>query len=229
MLKQIKKGRALLIVFLPCLLVFASCFQIVEDVTVRKDGSGDAVFTANLSQSKTKLASIMLLDSVNGYKVPSRADIRNQLMKLEEELKEIEGIFNVTHSVDFDKFIATIRFSFTDVDKLNRISNNIFEEMKISPANKSSYAYRNDTRTFSRIYMHEPKAKLEFDKMKEADKEIFKSATYTSIYRFDRQVISQSNTSAKLASSKKAVMLQGSVLDLINGKNNITNHIKLAN
>jgi hypothetical protein len=220
---------ARLIIFLPCLLVFASCFQIIEDVTLRKDGSGIAVFTANLSQSKTKLASIMLLDSVNGYKVPSRTDIRNQLVKLEGELKKINGISNITHSVDFDKFIATIRFSFTDVDKLNSISNSIFEEMKISPANQSSYGYRSDTRTFSRIYMHEPKAKLEFNKMKEADKEIFKSATYTSIYRFDRQVISQSNTAAKLATSKKAVMLQSAVLDLINGENNITNHIKLAN
>lgn len=208
-------------------LVFTSCFQVIEDVTIKQDGSGMAVFTANLSQSKSKLASIMLLDSINGHKVPSRTDIRKQLDDLAQELKKIKGVSQVSQSVDFDKFVATIRFSFVDVDNLNSISNRIFEEMKVVPSNKSSYAYQHSSRTFSRTYVHEPKAKAEFDKLKEADKEVFKSASYTGIYRFDREVASQSNNAAKLAASRKAVMLQSPVLDLINGKMNMTNHIQL--
>jgi len=217
------------ILLLPCITLFTSCFQLIEDVTVKQDGSGTAIFTANLSQSKTKLASIMLLDSVNGYKVPSKIDIRNHLAEITTELKQIQGVSDVKHTIDFDKFVATISFSFADVGNLNSISNRIFEEMKVKPSNKSSYAYRGDTRTFSRMYVHEPDAKAAFDKLKETDKEIFKSATYTSIYRFDRTVVSQSNKSAKLAASKKAVMLQHAVLDLIQGRQNMTNHITLAN
>jgi len=218
-----------LILWIPCLLLFTSCFQLIEDITVKKDGSGTAVFTANLSQSRSKLASIMLLDSVNGYKVPSKADIRNHLIELSAELKKIPGISNVSHTLDFDKFVATIRFSFSNVEDLNTIANKLFAEMKITPSNQSSYTYNKTSRTFNRTYVYEPRAKAEFEKLKDTDKEIFNTATYTSIYRFDRAVLSQSNPSAKLAASRTAVMIQSPVLDLISGKRNITNQIKLAN
>ena len=52
---------------------FTSCFEIVEEVTLKKDGSGEMSFSINLSQSKTKLNSIMLMDSINGYKVPKKS------------------------------------------------------------------------------------------------------------------------------------------------------------
>ncbi len=221
--------RKTLFLWTPCLLLFTSCFQLIEDVTVKQDGSGVAVFTANLSQSRSKLASIMLLDSVNGYKVPSKTDIRNHLTEISDELKKIQGISNVSHTVDFEKFIATIRFSFVNVEDLNTVANRIFEEMKVTPSNKSSYTYDKKNRVFSRTYLYEPKAKAEFDKLKEADKEVFNSASYTSIYRFDHPVVSQSNPSAKLAASQKAVMMQSPILGLINGKTNITNQIKLSN
>ncbi|MFB2121589.1 hypothetical protein [Parapedobacter sp. 2B3] len=221
--------RIRLILLIPGLVFFVSCFQIIEDVTVKGDGSGVAVFTANLSQSKSRLVSVMLLDSVNGYKVPSKADVRKHLAELSAALGKIDGISNVTQTVDFDKFIAVIRFSFADVDNLNRISDRIYEEMKLKPSGNSFYAYSSNDRTFTRKYVYEPKTKVEFDKLKEADKAVFKSATYTSIYRFDQPVATQSNTSAKIAASRKAVMLQSTVLDLIAGKKDITNHIQLIN
>jgi hypothetical protein len=171
----------------------------------------------------------MLLDSVNGYKVPSKADIRNHLIELSAELKKIPGISNVSHTLDFDKFVATIRFSFSNVEDLNTIANKLFAEMKITPSNQSSYTYNKTSRTFNRTYVYEPRAKAEFEKLKDTDKEIINTATYTSIYRFDRAVLSQSNPSAKLAASRTAVMIQSPVLDLISGKRNITNQIKLAN
>ena len=170
----------------------------------------------------------MLLDSINGYKVPSQTDINNHLAEISAELKKIPGITNVSHTVDFDKFVATLRFSFSHVEDLNTIANKLFAEMKVTPSNQSFYAYHKTTHTFDRTYVYEPKAKAEFDKLKDSDKEIFNAATYTSIYRFDRPVISQSNSSAKLAPSKKAVMIQSPILDLISGKRNITNQIKLA-
>lgn len=171
----------------------------------------------------------MLLDSVNGYKVPSKTDIRNQLAEISMELKKLPGVSDVSHTADFDKFVATIRFSFDKVENLNTIADKLFAEMKIKPSTLSSYRYNKANHTFNRIYEYEPIVKTEFDKLKDADKEVFNTATYTSIYRFDRTVISQSNTSAKLAASKKAVMIQSPLLDLISGKRNITNQIKLAN
>ena len=216
------------LLFLACLL-FSSCFQIIEEITMKPDGSGTVTLTANLSESRSKLASVMLLDSINGHKVPSKQDIRKELEESVKTLRAIKGISQVSHTLDFDRYIATIRFSFDQVTNLNDITSLIFEKLKIKSANNSSYAYHPASKTFNRYYTYEPKAKSEYNKLKQADKEVFQNATYTSIYRFDDTVLKQTNGKAKISASKKAVMLQCPVLDLIDGKLNISNSIQLAN
>lgn len=196
---------------------------------MKPNGSGTVTLTANLSESRSKLASIMLLDSINGYKVPSKGDIRKELEESVKTLRTIKGISQVSHTLDFDRYIATIRFSFDQVTNLNDITSLVFEQLKIKSANNSSYAYHPSSKTFNRYYTYEPKAKSEYNKLKTADKEIFQNATYTSIYRFDNVVLKQANDHAKISASKKAVMLQCTVLDLIEGKSNISNSIQLAN
>ena len=52
------------------LLLLSSCFDIVEEIDLNENGSGTYGITLNLSQSKIRLSSIMLLDSSQGYKVP---------------------------------------------------------------------------------------------------------------------------------------------------------------
>lgn len=212
---------------LSCVL-FSSCFQLIEEIAMNTDGSGSFTLTANLSQSRSKLASVMLLDSINGYKVPSKREIQKKIEEASTTLRGVKGISNVSHSVDFDKYILTIRFSFQHVANLNDITALIFDKLAIKAANSSSYSYHTGSKTFMRHYTPNLQAKSEYQKLKQADKAIFENATYTNIYRFDHPVIKQSNNRAKVAASKKAVMLQCGVLDLIEGKINISNNIQLA-
>ena len=225
---QMKRYRLLLFVLFPLATLFSSCFELIEEVTVNTDGSGTLTLTANLSQSRSKLASVMLLDSVNGYKVPSKQDIRKKMDEAANTLRTVNGISKVNHTIDFDKYIVTIRFAFADVSNLNDITTLTFDELDIQPTDNSSYSYRPESRTFVRQYIHDPRATLEYQKMKTADKAIFENATYTNIYRFALPVVRQSNNAAKVASSKKAVMLQCKVIDLIEGKIDISNNIQLA-
>nr|BFF39643.1 hypothetical protein BACY1_14480 [Tenacibaculum mesophilum] len=82
MQKKVFMNKKILLLFSTIsILLFTSCFEFVEEVSFNKDGSGSAVLTINLSKSKTKLASIMLLDSINGYKVPSKVTIRKKYKK----------------------------------------------------------------------------------------------------------------------------------------------------
>ena len=207
---------------------FSSCFHIVEDITVHEDGSGEVTLTANLSQSRTKLASVMLLDSVNGYKIPSQADIRNEFAARAKRLAAIPGISRVSHEVNFDTYVAVIKFSFADVSNLNDVMQEAFSEMKVPVDGQSSYRYDRQQGIFSRLYTHLPEAKAEYDRLKPADQAVFKDALYTSIYRFAYPVYNQSNDAAKLAASKKAVMLQAKVTDLINGSQSLSNRIQLS-
>jgi len=214
--------------FIFLLPLLSSCFEVVEEVSMRNDGTGDVVLTINLSQSKTKVASIMLLDSVQGYKVPSKQKIQQELDEAVAYLKKAEGISNVKSTADFNNYIATIRFTFKDVSNINNITKNILARQKIKATNTSSYTFNKFSKTFTRKYQPVSSAKAEFNKLKSKDKAVFNGATYTSIYRFESFVTSTSNPSSNTSKSKKAVMLKSSIMDLINGKINVSNQIQLS-
>jgi len=195
---------------------------------VKESGSGDVTLTLNMSQSKTKLASIMLLDSVSGYKVPSKADIAKKMNEAVDYLKKSEGITNVKKTIDFDNYIATINFSFKEVSNLNNLTDNLFKMMKVKGVNKSSYTYNKEKNTFNRSYVYAAEAKSEYNKLNDDAKSVFKTATYTSIYRFDSEIQDYNNKLATVSKSKKAIMLKTQALDLINGKANLSNNIQLS-
>ncbi|WP_426328309.1 hypothetical protein [Pedobacter sp. R-06] len=223
-LKQFYK----LLLFIVLIPFLSSCFEVIEEIAMKNDGTGDVVLTINLSQSKTKVASVMLLDSVQGYKVPSKQKIQQELNEAVAYLKKSEGISNVKSTSDFNNYIATISFSFKDVSNINNITKNILAQQKIKATNTSSYTYNKATKTFSRKYQAISSAKTEFNKLKAKDKAVFNGATYTSIYRFESAVTSSTNPASNVSKSKKAVMLKSSIMDLINGKINVSNSIQLS-
>lgn len=223
-LKQFYKFTlfAILIPFL------SSCFQVIEEINMHDDGTGDVILTINLSQSKTKVASVMLLDSVQGYKVPSKQKIQQELNEAVVYLKKTPGITNVKSTSDFNNYIASISFSFKEISNINNITRNILAQQKIKATNISSYSFNKSTKTFIRKYQAVSTAKTEFNKLKNQDKAVFNTATYTSIYRFESPVSSSSNPASNISKSKKAVMLKSSIMDLINGKANVSNQIQLS-
>lgn len=223
-LKQLYK----LLLFIVLIPILSSCFEVVEEISMKNDGTGDVVLTINLSQSKTRVASVMLLDSVQGYKVPSKQKIQEELNEAVAYLKKSESISNVKSSSDFNNYIATISFSFKDVSNINNITKNILAQQKIKATNTSSYTYNRTTKTFNRKYQAIGTAKTEFNKLKAKDKAVFNGATYTSIYRFESLVTSSTNPASNVSKSKKAVMLKSSIMDLINGKINVSNTIQLS-
>ncbi|AOM79779.1 hypothetical protein [Pedobacter steynii] len=216
--------------FILILLVglFSSCFQIIEEVNVAANGSGTVNLTVNLSASKTKVASIMLLDSVNGYKVPSKQTIQKEMDEVVAYLRNSPGISNVKKTVDLENYIASVSFAFKNISNINNVNQNVLKKLKIKAINNSSYTYSPETNTFRRDYTHTKQALIEYNKLKPEVKNVFKEASYTSIYRFDKTVSTCSNPLAKISKTKKAVMLNTGMMGLINGKTNISNKIILS-
>lgn len=221
-----KYGSFLLLILLP--FFCTSCFEIIEEINLKADGSGDMTITVNLSQSKTKVASILMMDSINGYKVPDKTTIQKEIAKAVANLKKMPGISNVKSTTDFTNYIGTISFSFKDVSNVNNITRDLLANQKIKAANVSVYTYNKATATFSRDYKYSPTAKAEYNKLKKEDREIFQTATYTSIYRFPTGIVKQTNPMAKVSKSQKATMQKCSVMDIINGKISVTNQIQLS-
>ncbi len=214
--------------FLLVMILFSlsSCFQFIEEITLNANGSGTLKLTLNMSQSKSKLASIMLLDSVNNRKVPSQKDIQNYMTESVDFLKKADGISNVKKSTDLTNYILSLSFDFTDVSKINGLTKKMMEKQK-TQVPLYSYSYNKTSQVFSRSYQPSAKLKTEFNKLPGKDKPIFNTATFVSIQRFSKDIASNQNQTVKVSASGKAAMQQVKAMDLINGRANLNNSIQL--
>lgn len=180
-----------------------------------------------MSRSKTKINSIMKMKTVNGHDVPTKEDIKKKMAGLETEIKKTAGISNVTTSLDLENFIAAVNCNFSNVNSLNNAVKNINEKEKNNqPGIEKSYEYDAASKTFSRL--NKFSLKDEYQKLSTADREIFSTATYTGIFRFQDNVVAATNNESKVAANKKAVMLKQNALDIITNKRSIENKITLT-
>ncbi len=220
-------NRYTCIFLLLVLLLCNSCFEIIEQVTVKSDGSGSLQLVLNLSKSKTKLNSISKMKTINGHSVPGKDEVTKKINDLEKTIKKTAGISNVKTILDFDNYIATLTCNFVKVENVNAVVKNIAD--KENSKNKlveKSYEYNTATKIFSRL--NKVSVKDNYQKMSNADKEIFATANYTGIFRFDDLVTATSNKESNIAASKKAVMLKLNVLDIITNKKSLENKITLS-
>jgi hypothetical protein len=215
------------LLLLACLVTFQSCFEIIEQVFLKNDGSGNFQLTINLSKSKTKINSIMKMKTVNGHPVPSEEQVRQKIKTIENTVSKTDGISNVKTTIDFDNYIATISCDFSKVSQLNAAVKNINDkENGKTKSVENIYEYNASTATFSRL--NKFSLKKDYNKMSNADKEVFTTANYTAIYKFESSVTTASNRAAKISPSKKAIMLKQNALDVITNNKSIENKINLT-
>ncbi|MGB4846120.1 MAG: hypothetical protein WBP16_16755, partial [Ferruginibacter sp.] len=114
------------------------------------------------------------------------------------------------------------------VNQLNNVVKNVYtsEKSKTAPPEKI-YTYTPGSRSFNRLNLFS--FKNEYKKLSNADKEIFATANYTAIFKFEASVTAVSNKETKIAPSKKATMLKLNALDIATEKKSIENKITLTN
>jgi len=207
--------------------MFSSCFETVEEINLNSDGSGRMILTMNISQSKAKVASLMKLKSVNGYKVPTQQEVVAELRKTAAALSNTPGISNVKTTNDFNNYIFTISFDFRDVANINTASAKILQQYKIPAYNIARYQYNKAAKTFIKTYQLNAETRKQYMDLKPEDKEVFKNALYTSVYRFDTQVKAQTNKDAKVSGSKKAVMFRTAITNIVHYGTSVNNTIIL--
>ena len=212
--------------FLLCipLLFLTSCFDILDKVNVKADGTGEYTIILNASKSKTRLASISKMETINGKKVPKKTEIENKINEAARIFKGTPGISNVKTSMDFDNYIIKLSCSFKKIENINagleklkaqKILGKMVPTQVYSQNLEKKTLIRNKVNTF----------KADYDKMSKADKEVVTDAKYTSIMKFETPVKSQSNTTYVLSPNKKALKLEADILDVILQKKQIQNTI----
>lgn len=208
------------------LFLLTSCFDILDKVNIKADGSGEYSLILNASKSKTRLASISKMETVNGKKVPKKAEIEAKINEAARVFKSVPGISNVKTSMDFDNYILKLSCNFKKIENINAgleqlKAKNILGKMIPTQI----YGQSSDKKTFTRNKINTFKS--DYDKLSKADKEVFNDAKYISILQFENTIRSQSNPAYLLAPNKKALKLDGNILDLILQKKQIQNNIIL--
>ena len=213
--------------FLFCsLLTLTSCFDIIDKIILKADGSGEYAVILNASKSKTRLQSISKMETINGKKVPKKSEIDKKLNDASAIFKTVAGISNVKTSFDAENYIIKLSCNFKKIENINAgleqlKAKNIIGKMVPTQLYKNNLAEK----TFIRNKISS--FKNEYDKMSSADKEVFNNATYTSILQFENTIKSQTNTGYKISPNKKAIKLDGTILDFILQKKQIQNNISL--
>jgi hypothetical protein len=201
-----------------------SCFDLIEELSLRADGSGTYLFEANLSQSKTKLNALLALDSMDGYKIPSREQIRKDIIKAKEVLAASEGISMVTQKIDFEEYIFSMKFDFKNIDCLNKALIALHKAYPTGgPVHPANDAFKLEGNTFTR--MNEYEGRTEMKKIPKKDSAMLGQAAITCIYRFEKDIKHFSNPDAKLSKNGKALLLKLPITELINGKKKLSNTI----
>lgn len=204
--------------------LFQSCFEVIEEVQMKADGSGHFNFVLNFSQSKTKINSILKMEKINGYTIPSKEEIKKEASKIEAIAQNTVGISNVKTNIDLTNYIFAIDLDFQKIENLNTAFLKLKNSKKIDPSLNTDYFTFTDKKF---IRNQKIPIKTLYQKLEKADKEVFQTAKYTSVYKFDSTIKSSSNKKATLSKNKKAIKLNGSVINVINGTEKIENIIYL--
>jgi hypothetical protein len=205
-----------------------SCIEIIDDITLKNDGSGTLKYTINLSESKVKINSILALDSLDGKKVPSIPEMEERIASFKKKLSAKTGISNVTIESNFTNYIFKLQCDFTNVVALQNALKDVIEEEskeKNIPEldqNWLSWDGSKMTRSIPEITVKKTK------EIKTEDIELMKQGNYTSITRFERAVEKFDNAAAVLSKNKMAVMIKTNPYALTQNSNILENSIYLS-
>jgi hypothetical protein len=224
----------ILFFFISLTLLLSSCIELIDDLTIHNDGSGTFKYTINLSASKIKVNSILALDSLDGKKVPSMAEIKAKANSFAANLKTQSGISNVTMSINDADLIIKLSFDFNSIPNfqsgLKAAILSIRDSKQSDDSNQSNELNQNWISWDGKILKRNiPLMSLTIsEQLKETDLDLLKTGSYTTICRFDRAIEKAEKSTTKINPSRTASMLKVNTYDLQKNYSLIDNCIYLT-
>ena len=218
--------------FIPFIFIvlfgLSSCIEIIDDLSLKSDGSGTFKYSVNLSSSKIKVNSILALDSIDGKKVPSIDDIKQKIDQFIKTLDAQNGISNVKAEENYTDFIFKFQCDFTSVLTLQE---GLKQSIVILSKEKSIPQLDHNWLTWdgNKLVRSIPEITgKKINEINDTDIELLKKGSYTSITRFDKVVEKFENQAAQLSKSKMAVMVKTDTYRLKENQEILENTIYLT-
>jgi len=211
--------------FFILLFLLTSCVELIDEIQLNNDGSGKFKYVINLSQSKTNVSSILLLDSINGKKNLKLPEIKQKIFNFKKNLIKQDGISNVIISENYTDYIIKFECDFENLSKLKIAIENSFQEYSNTKNSENWVTY--DGIEFSKKI---PEYTIFY--LKEFNSiygEKLKNGTYTSITRFQVEILDFSNIKSSKSKSGKALMIKTTPNELLINPNILDNIIHIKN
>jgi hypothetical protein len=217
-----------------CLLLlpfFSACYEIREEVDIKKDGSGTYTLVIDMSQSKALLDMAMAMPE-NKDKLPF-GELDSSFVKGMARFKSLPGISQVQSIDNRPDFIFGMKFDFKDVGALNLALQKSNAETAGATAGPAPEVYKYTKRTLERTDNFFLKGLASLDGLAgdnsenaEQVKTLLKSASYVCLVRVEGKIKKFSNPQAELSYTAKEVRFSASLLDLLEGKVSCANTVK---
>jgi hypothetical protein len=208
------------------LFLLTSCIDLIDDLTINRDGSGVLKISINLSKSKLKVNSILALDSLNGKRIPKIGEISSKIDYYAGIIKEKDGIKNVIVSKNNEEFIYKFTIEFSNIEKLEQSLKEVLNEENSSWVNFDFDWVKWENNVLTRNNIQIPASQLR--KLKVEDVEALKTGNYVSITRFQDPVLEFTNELSKLSGDQKAVMIKTTAFNLAENTQLLKNTIRVS-
>lgn len=237
-----KKNLLKSLIITICLFVCTACFDLQENLYLKKDGAGNFSFVINMSEFKSMMD--MFGDggsnSQFGSDKTSTEKLNSAFQITRKKLLNTNGITNVNAIEDTINYTFGIGFDFKNIDALNKAMNKLFDDDSATNTKRKEITYFTwKDNKLTRIESLDTKSILgKTTTMAGKDKlennffnieKLFEGISYSCIYKFDDKIVSSNNSNAILSTDSKSINLKcypfASITDSTQKKCNIANTI----
>ncbi len=216
------------------LLPFVSaCYEIREEVDIKKDGSGTYALILDLSQSKAMLEMAMAMPDNQG-KIPF-AELDSSFAKGTARFKNMPGISQVQPLNNRQEYVFGMKFDFKDVTALNlalqRATNDQGPTDPVTSPTPQIYKFTKRTLERTGDFFLKgltDMSSLTADNTENAEqiKDLLKRASYVCLIRTEGKIKKFTNPKAELSYTAKEVRFSANLLDLLEDRANCANTVK---
>ncbi|TNE61651.1 MAG: hypothetical protein EP344_05785 [Bacteroidetes bacterium] len=226
-------------------LTLSGCLHIVEELTVKSNGSGSYTMTLDMSEMKSMMDMFQGMasdstDAADGAEAEADSgmgEMGTQLSAVAQSLEGISGITNIQEINDTSLFKFGYSFDFADINALNKAMRIINKEKYES---KVDEVFKFSGKNFERLStgdlgeeikkaMAEGEAEDEEGSM-EMVKTFFSDMSYKQIYNFpDRRVKKSSNELSEVSNDGHTLTITLKPFDESVSKQSVGTKVKLKN
>jgi hypothetical protein len=207
-------------------LSLSGCLDILEEITIKKDGSGTFVNKMDASKAAEMIAAMSALDSTGQMGAQMKFTFDSIFNAEWQKYKKVAGISNIKMDTS-QPFVYQISMDFENINALNNamvVGKEEIDGMKNLFTFEKGLFERKDHMTG--FDMGKIMGENDSDEStKEMTRNLMKDMTYSMVYNLPNTVKSLSNSSATLTEDKKTVRLKCNFLDLIDKKISLGNKI----